>query len=457
MPDNWNKLADLLGTPSINPIERKSSPAKTPQKSNESTVVARVSLDSETEAPAELASDKQFASSTSVDEAPAITPEPEPKSIFKSTWDAVADLFGVAAPAKQEPEPGPATKPASSFWPSDERPGAEHRASQQVSDELLGRKSSSGVDSDLEALFSGFRSAPPTHQEQPQPLAREESRREPAPRGEFRGRNDRENRSGDRESRPPRRGRRDSVESDSTREPSEQPRRKTARVDMPPRESNVDEEIAADRRGPRRRPRRDVESDRATAEEAPRQEVEDTTIDRSRRGERSGSRNERGGRRGERSGSGSRERSRPNEDQRPARAPREEAPRSRTSAWDDPELQGNAAAGDNHFDSEPKRDRGGEGDESRRPRRRRRRPINDEPLTEDDSMASTGRQIYGRHADEDEGGLDSVESLSAEIVVPWIDAISGIIDKNMKNHRNGPSNSRGGRSGGPRGGNDRRR
>jgi hypothetical protein len=116
-------------------------------------------------------------------------------------------------------------------------------------------------------------------------------------------------------------------------------------------------------------------------------------------------------------------------------------------------LQNDVRSDDDRF-NEALRERG-EGEGPRR-RRRRRRPTQDDHASEDDTLASTGRQIYGRHADEEEGGLDTVESMSTTTVVPWVEAISGIIDKNMKNHRHsssGPRNSRG--SGGNRGGRDR--
>lgn len=77
MSDHWNSIANLLGTPSLNPMSKKSDGTAKTQKPSP---------------PVEQNS------------APEIIPEPEatkPKpeqSRLRSSWDAVAQFFGVAAP-----------------------------------------------------------------------------------------------------------------------------------------------------------------------------------------------------------------------------------------------------------------------------------------------------------------------------------------------------------------------
>ncbi|MCY2973754.1 MAG: hypothetical protein NTW52_03700 [Planctomycetota bacterium] len=102
-------------------------------------------------------------------------------------------------------------------------------------------------------------------------------------------------------------------------------------------------------------------------------------------------------------------------------------------------------------------------DEPRKRRRRRRggagrRPVAEESSSDDSSPAtSSGRQVYGRHADDDDL-VDDVESLDRGFqVTAWADAIASIIDRNMENHKRPSSNDYRGRSGNRNNGSSRRR
>lgn len=78
MSDHWNSIANLLGTPSLSPVQKKSDSAK-PAKRAEA--VEPVAADV---APVE-------------EDVPAAKPKAE-GSRLRSSWDAVARLFGVASP-----------------------------------------------------------------------------------------------------------------------------------------------------------------------------------------------------------------------------------------------------------------------------------------------------------------------------------------------------------------------
>ena len=91
MSDHWNSIANLLKTPSLNPTTKKTDgPAKP----------AKVTAPVETSARSEEPQPPQV-------EAPKAKPEP---SRLRSSWDAVATFFGVAAP-EQQSEPDPKSSP----------------------------------------------------------------------------------------------------------------------------------------------------------------------------------------------------------------------------------------------------------------------------------------------------------------------------------------------------------
>jgi hypothetical protein len=87
MSDHWNSIANLLKTPSLNPTTKKTD---APPKSTKTTAaVESVVRNEEPVAPPV--------------ESPKSKPEP---SRLRSSWDAVATFFGVAAPEQpSEPEP----------------------------------------------------------------------------------------------------------------------------------------------------------------------------------------------------------------------------------------------------------------------------------------------------------------------------------------------------------------
>ena len=96
MSDHWNSIANLLKTPSLNPTAKKTDGPPKPAKAT--TPVEPVVRNEEPEAPA-------------VD-VPKAKPEP---SRLRSSWDAVATFFGVAAPEQPaEPETKASTSSESS-------------------------------------------------------------------------------------------------------------------------------------------------------------------------------------------------------------------------------------------------------------------------------------------------------------------------------------------------------
>ncbi len=502
MPDNWNKLADLLGTPSIDPIDRKLSPPKNvPKAATTEQVVAPRDTTTVSDVTPTVATKAEVAKSSS----------PEPKSRLKNTWDAVAEFFGVATsePATEEPaiETAASTSAEShstrnSLWQVEEDDHERtQRAAQKVSDELLGKRNNPAEpEDDLEKLLAGFRQRPeqqaasdeqsftsaatpidePPARSSPRGgrdrserrESRDRSERRP-PRGESleRGRDsnsrsgraerDAEDRTVQTESRG-RRGeaRRSRNEAEEVGSESNRGRRRSSLPDAQrdPFAADLPSESASPERRGRRRPSR-----RAIAEgivdKAPDDELnvefvdrddstEDSTLDPTRRRQQRWSRDRtsRNPRRDE-SESAS-ERSSRERDDLPTR-------HRKTSAWEDPELVP-LSEKDAELDSVDSADGETLGDsEGRRRRRRRRRPSSKVDIDGADEVATTGRQIYGRHADESEDGEDEVDKLRSAVIVPWVDAISVIVDKNMKNHRHAPPNTRGGRGGNPRGGNRR--
>ncbi len=375
MPDNWNKLADLLGTPSIDPIERKIPSPKTPPKTTPAAEKKTLTNEGPSVEAESNASDVATPAS--------LEPVVEAKSRFKSTWDAVADFFGVSTPAKEDHEPTEVESPApeartekraKSFWPSDEDASdRSQKASQQVSDELFGRRDQSArPEDDLESLLAGFRVRP---DEAIKPEADSSITAEatsPAARGERPQRGERrDGRRGDRtsgreqfnEARPSRSSERsgrtergrpsserrpvrdtmgpvdDTVESVAdelpveTRRPERSSRRRSSVEDG----KEIAHEGAPDRRGPRRRPRRELASDEPVARTSESDDIEiierndDSTSDVSGRRERRWSR-ERGGSRG------SRERAASGNGELSGETSRTRTPRKPTSAWEDPEL-----------------------------------------------------------------------------------------------------------------------
>ncbi len=112
MSDHWNTLANLLGTPSIDPIQRKSdSPSVKKEKPKEKQVNT-----------ADSSSGSSYGDEPSPVEAVQAKAEPpakpEPTSRLRSSWDTVARLFGVASAPEETPDkpaPAPETAKPSSF------------------------------------------------------------------------------------------------------------------------------------------------------------------------------------------------------------------------------------------------------------------------------------------------------------------------------------------------------
>ncbi len=123
MSDHWNSLANLLGTPSIDPLQRKavSPPAESSEK-KPAELPRR-----ERPAPAQRDDDDSV---TSDSQAPS-APKTEPPSRIRASWDAVARLFGVAAPEPvQNPFPDPPAEGTSA-------PEATPRSKNSEADDLF--------------------------------------------------------------------------------------------------------------------------------------------------------------------------------------------------------------------------------------------------------------------------------------------------------------------------------
>lgn len=111
MSDHWNTLANLLGTPSIDPIQRKPDTAVPNQKKEKAK--EKASFEPTTNG---LTDDQSTSSSTAAlpVEQPAV--KQETPSRLRSSWDTVARLFGVVSAPEQEPPAAPEvpTTPAKS-------------------------------------------------------------------------------------------------------------------------------------------------------------------------------------------------------------------------------------------------------------------------------------------------------------------------------------------------------
>ncbi len=496
MPDNWNNLADLLGTPSMDPFQRRNSPQKPAAPANEPT-------HAEVEPQAPISRTQHLETAVAAPTASSDSPASN-KPKRKSTWDAVAEFFGVAPAAEEESvgndEP---IRSDSNFGDRKTSPAG----SQSVADSLLARKpTAEPTADDLDSLLAGFRSPPRTAVPPPNTPAKTESRvarkeadRDVVPSARGRHGNDdsRDTTSTRRpsmfvsdsepervSSRPERTPRTVAVDMDAPRESrarnrpdSRGPVREEPRVESTRSESIGRDDLVEsgndqpDRRGPRRRPRRgnrERESQELSRENSPAHSELDSDAEITNRPSPTRSRDDAlerpsSARTPSRNDDTRRERPRRDDSARPSRSrsgstndgERASEPRSRdfepqraarTSAWDEPlDIDETDLEPIEAIDSES-----APAEEARR-RRRRRKP---RATVEDDAGATTGRQIYGRHADDEPDTDGSSRSLS---IVPWVDAISVIVNKNMENHRNHPAGnrSRNGRGGG--GHSDRRR
>jgi hypothetical protein len=230
MSDHWNGIANLLGTPSLNPINKKESTSKStkPSTPNVETLPSAVSPTAaiETEVESTLEPSKAKA---------------EP-SRLRSSWDAVAQFFGVSTPEPvqaqkstpavdvseiRKPELSSSRKGKPSMW------GAELIPEAAKTSEPLQRTSSEPTE-----VSKPERSDLPVRSGRPERTARpERSDRPERPRRDGRDRSDQEGRS--REDTPV--VNRDSEE--TTRELS--PRREE-------RAGSIDPERRSSRRPPRR-------------------------------------------------------------------------------------------------------------------------------------------------------------------------------------------------------------
>ena len=155
MSDHWNSLADLLGTPSIDPLQRKASPPKKREKPIVESSVTPVQQAKEARPiPKEIveAVDEPVPSAT-------ISVKAEQPSRLRSSWDTVARLFGVVTGS----DPAP----------------VEDSPKREV---IAEKTSPSSSDEDL---FAGFGRKPARNRaEEPprKPSVREPSSREPSSR-----------------------------------------------------------------------------------------------------------------------------------------------------------------------------------------------------------------------------------------------------------------------------------
>ena len=510
MADNWKSLADMLGTPSIDPIEPKR--AAWPPKPAASEPVgdgARGVHPPERPATNHTAPEPESSHS---EERPASASRPE-RSKLKSTWDAVAAMFGVAAGDEERTEPSS---------PRGEEPSSR-RPQREESHDRGGRRSEPAAASDdLDALLANFRS-PPAKEPEPavEPRAVRAAEPEARPRRGERGeRSERGERGGERgrprrdeadrsESRPAGgRGETGSAESSrgevgrspgrrgdgdrqrsgwredetpSTKASAPAPARAGFADDIPPGRAQAgfdgEDDDAPQRRSPRRRSRRArAQGDEAAApvDAAPsdtadigRDDADQIAFepaDDVRRGPRQRVR------RVERSWGDepARERSSERSEDLDRGEPRRSEPRRGESVRGESvrgesvrgesvrgeSVRGESVRGDVGRDTGrggPRDDRdedaSADSSEAGRTRRRRRRRgagggRADETLEE---TTSSGRQIYGRHMD-DEGAPEDGEEMSS--VTDWKSAISVLVDKNIENHRHTQPYRRRGGSGG---------
>lgn len=135
MSDHWNLLADLLGTPNLGNRSKKSAksePAEPPTKPIESAEKPKLEpAKTQQPSPTKAQDDRRE------DQPPAALAEPaKERSLIQNSWDALANLFGIAnePPAEVRPEtieaktetktisatekPTKSKRPASSMWGS---------------------------------------------------------------------------------------------------------------------------------------------------------------------------------------------------------------------------------------------------------------------------------------------------------------------------------------------------
>ena len=447
--------------------------------------------------------------------------EAEPaKPKRKSTWDAVAEFFGVGGSDDHEQE---AIEPSTSFARPQSTPSRNPRdedRSQSRADDLLAKESSVGKppSDDLESLLQGFRESPASETPEPE-----------TPSTPSRGRSSSESRSSQsgssrtsspRSERPRSEPQRSNFESGSskkssmfgdddsdTREESVRPGTEFGREDgrarsghaarssRPARsEAPLDspEESDPERRGPRRRSRRAASEPEQTATHAGESEnfgegargrgtapADDryNRTERPVRAERSDrpSREESNGRgdrparaepesredkisRDERPSTDERisRDDRPSRSDRPERTGRgdrsprgqqisrdESTDRSRSAArpvWNDAEEELEETTAADGFGGELALEKDDNIDEHGEPtrRRRRRRRVRGGSVEEEGTVAETGRQIYGRHSEEEAEDMAGNEGSKNLSVVPWLEAITTIVDKNIENHSRTP-------------------
>ncbi len=94
MSDHWNSLADLLGTPSIDPPQKKAAPAKKVERETVRTPSEPL-IQSTVDAHASATPHSEVDESVSHSAPPQA--KPEQPSRLRSSWDTVARLFGVSS------------------------------------------------------------------------------------------------------------------------------------------------------------------------------------------------------------------------------------------------------------------------------------------------------------------------------------------------------------------------
>ncbi len=166
MSDHWNSLADLLGTPSIDPLQRKPNQTTKPAFEPPRDVTAPAKEPSmEAARPVSSSADTSRTAVRSADNPESVGLESlidsptkaETPSRLKSSWDAVARIFGMA-PSTTEPAP----------ISNDLTPSRSEAPKSSIA------ASGSATDADLFAGFNQPREAP---RSEPRPPTRSESTR----------------------------------------------------------------------------------------------------------------------------------------------------------------------------------------------------------------------------------------------------------------------------------------
>jgi ribonuclease E len=444
MSDHWNSLANLLGTPSVDPVQKKKEEPARPVKPNHEA--ASQAKDAVAEGRAARADKLERSSPPEISPAAAGDSESpsqaeKPKSGLRASWDAVARIFGVGSVNEVEPQP---IKEVRSTTPA---PAAS-------------------LPTDDDDLFAGFKKGRPDRgraTQEPLPPKGEnlESVSRPAAKTEAPSkRSTSDGRGSGKRQRPP------SAWSDAAPEEAS-PRGASPELDeitteprsieqhreerpRPSREPAADD-LQSERRGRRRvirRGRATESSEDEAREEAP------PHRQREERRERAG-------------------RDLPNRETRPPRTPRgEDSFRDRESLekapfegeepsnlWDAQESPSEEAGLENHG-QQTSFSTAEEGDEERPKRRRRRRggrgrKSEESPAEVSELDAVEGRQAYGRRMAEEEDTEDEPATNRIFKVTSWLDAISPIINANMENHKRSSSHDHRGR-GNYRGGSRRR-